>query len=121
MRRSPSAVSLALFWLGAGAMHFLRPRFYDAIVPRVLERWARPITLASGAVELVGGAAVLHPRTRRFARWWLLGTLAAVYPANVEMALRPERFAHIPRWALWARLPLQFAAAWHVWRGTSER
>ena len=121
MRRSPASVSLALFWLCAGAMHFLRPRWYDAIVPRALQRWARPITYASGVAELAGGVAALHPRTRVASRWWLLATLAAVYPANVEMALRPERFPQIPRWALWARLPLQLAAAWHVWRGTAER
>ena len=35
--------------------------------------------------------------------------LAAVYPANVHMALHPERYEQIPPVALWARLPLQFA------------
>lgn len=119
-RRRPPRRSLAAFWLAAGAMHFVRPRFYDAIVPRSLQRWARPITYASGVAELAGGVAVLDPRARTFARWWLLATLAAVYPANVEMALRPERFPGIPRWALWARLPLQLAAARHVWRGTER-
>ncbi|HEU4657870.1 MAG TPA: hypothetical protein VFR97_10105 [Capillimicrobium sp.] len=119
-RREPPWRSLAAFWLVAGTMHFVRPRFYDAIMPRALRRWARPITYASGVAELAGGAAVLHPHTRGLARWWLLATLAAVYPANVEMVLRPERFPQIPRWALCARLPLQFLAAWHAWRGTAR-
>jgi uncharacterized membrane protein len=41
-----------------------------------------------------------------------------VYPANVEMALNPERYPKIPVAALWARLPLQFLFGWITWRGT---
>jgi len=111
-------LSLAAFWLVAGTMHFVKPRFYDAIVPGPLRPWARQITYASGVAEIAGGAAVLHPGTRRFGRWWLLATLAAVYPANIQMALHPDRYRAFPPWALWARLPLQFVAAWHVWTGT---
>ena len=112
--------SLAAFWLFAGAMHFVVPRFYDGIVPPPLDDHARAVTYASGVVELAGGAAVAGGRLR-FARWWLLGTLAAVYPANVYMALNPERFDSLPSWALWARLPIQFLFAWHVLAGTRER
>ncbi len=45
--------------------------------------------------------------------------LAAVFPANVNMALNPDRFERSREPALWARLPLQFAAAWWVWRATA--
>jgi uncharacterized membrane protein len=34
------------------------------------------------------------------------------------MALKPERFSRIPRWALIARLPLQGVAARWAWRAT---
>ena len=36
-----------------------------------------------------------------------VATLLAVFPANVHMAVNPERYKKIPRWALYARLPLQ--------------
>lgn len=111
--------SLAAFWLVAGTMHFVRPRFYRAIVPPPLDRWRDEVVAVSGVAELAGGAAVLTERTRPFARWWLLGTLAAVFPANVWMAIQPERFSRFPRWGLVARLPLQGLFAWHVWRGTA--
>ena len=78
----------------------------------------RETVIWSGVAEIVGGAAVVSPATRRFARWWLLGVLAAVYPANVHMALNPERYPKVPPIALWARLPLQFACAYWVWRAT---
>jgi uncharacterized membrane protein len=113
-------LSLALFWLVAGAMHFLRPRFYDAIVPPPLDEHARAVTYASGVAELVGAALVLVPGASRVARVYLLVLLAAVFPANVWMALEPERFDP-PGWALWLRLPVQFLFAWHAVAGTRDR
>jgi uncharacterized membrane protein len=115
MRRRYGTV---LFWTVAGSMHFLRPRFYEAIVPPPLERYKRQVTIASGIAELVGGTAILASGTRRLARGWLLATLVAVYPANVYMALKPERFRSIPKSLLWARLPVQGLFAWFTWRGT---
>lgn len=99
-------------------MHFIRPAFYEAIVPRSIARWRREIVIASGVAELAGGMAVLPEATRRGARWWLLATLVAIYPANIEMALHPDRFPQIPPPLLWARLPFQGVFAWMTWRGT---
>ena len=108
----------AIFWTGAGALHFRTPAFYEGIVPPPLRRVKRAVVLASGVAEMAGGLAILPARTRSFARAWLLATLAAIYPANIYMALSPERFARFPRWALWGRLPLQFVIAWATWRAT---
>jgi uncharacterized membrane protein len=115
---------LAGFFTVAGVMHFVRTREYEAIMPPQLPMH-REVVLASGVAEIAGGIAVLHPRTRPLARWWLLGLLAAVFPANVYMALHPGEVARrgvaadrLPPWVLWARLPLQpLAMAW-VWRAT---
>jgi uncharacterized membrane protein len=106
------------FWIVAGAMHFVIPRQYQAIVPASLRRWRKELVVVSGIAEAAGGLMVIPVSTRRAARWWLLATLAAVYPANVEMALHPERFPKIPPAALWARLPVQFVFGWITWRGT---
>jgi uncharacterized membrane protein len=115
---------LAGFFAFAGGMHFVIPRNYESIVPPSLPR-AREAVIVSGVAEIVGAAAVLPPGTRRFARWWLLGLLLAVFPANVHMAVNPERvpgldLKRIPRWALWARLPLQPLAMLWVWRATRD-
>ena len=109
----------AAFWIVAGTMHFVVPRAYEAIVPRRLARHRREIVVASGIAEIAGGVMVLSDRAKPAARWWLLATLVAVYPANVEMALHPERFPKIPAAALWARLPVQGLFGWLTWRGTA--
>ena len=108
----------AAFWLGAGTMHFVIPREYEAIVPPSLARWKKELVVASGIAEIAGGAAIVPDRTRGAARWWLLATLAAVYPANIHMAVHADRFPKIPAAALWARLPLQGIFGWLTWRGT---
>ena len=111
-------VGAAAFWVVAGTMHFVIPRQYEAIVPPSIARWKKEAVVVSGLAEIAGGLAILPDVTRRRARWWLLVLLAAVYPANIHMALHPERFPKIPAAALWARLPLQGIFGLLTWRGT---
>ena len=100
--------SFAAFFTFAGVMHFVIPRTYEAIVPDGLPASRRAIVYASGVAEIAGGLAVLHPRTRRFGSRFSIATLLAVFPANVQMALHPERYP-VPggRTSLYARLPVQ--------------
>jgi uncharacterized membrane protein len=95
------------FFIFAGVMHFIIPRTYAAIVPPQLPN-KRAVVYASGVAEIAGGAGVLHPRTRKAASVWSVATLLAVFPANVHMALHPERY-RVPggRLALYLRLPVQ--------------
>jgi uncharacterized membrane protein len=101
----PRALLGATF-LTTGLLHFLRPRMYEAIMPRYLPAH-RELVYASGVAEIAGGAGVLHSKTAKPAGWWLIATLIAIFPANVEMAVHAERFRKIPRPLLWARLPVQ--------------
>jgi uncharacterized membrane protein len=106
---------LGLTFVTAGVLHFVRPRVYEAIMPRYLPAH-RELVYASGAAEIAGGAGMLCPKTRRHAGWWLIATLLAIFPANVEMAVHAERFHGIPEPLLWARLPLQGALIAWVWK-----
>ena len=118
---------LAAFFTLTGTLHFVRPRDYEAIMPPQVPMHKEMVAI-SGVAEIVGALAVIPAGSRRFARWWLLGLLVAVFPANIYMAIRPEEVAErgvaadrIPRWMLWARLPLQPLMAVWVWRATAER
>jgi uncharacterized membrane protein len=99
----------------AGVLHFVVPKSYEAMMPRALPAH-RELVLASGVAEIAGGVGLMHPRTRSWAGWWLIATLVAVFPANLNMAMNPDRYAqHVPggQPALIARLPLQAALiAW---------
>lgn len=120
---SRSRLALAAFFTFMGTMHFVARRSFEAIVPTAIEEYKREAVAVSGVAEIAGAAMVLHPPTRRLGRWWLLSLLLSVFPANVHMAVNPEQIRgldlkKVPRWVLWARLPLQPLAMVWVWRAT---
>lgn len=111
---------LGVAFVGAGINHFVMPRPYERIVPPSMKSQARSLVAVSGIAEIVGGLGVLLPWTRRFAGLGLVALLAAVFPANLYMARAPEHFRKIPRWALYARLPLQPLMMLWAWRVTRD-
>jgi uncharacterized membrane protein len=96
------------FFIFAGVMHFVIPKVYKRIIPRSLP--ARDaLVYASGVAEITGGVGLMSGKRRRVAGCWLIATLVAVFPANVNMALNADDFPRVPGGApaLWARLPFQ--------------
>lgn len=105
--------ALAAVLVGSGVMHLLRPRVFDAIVPRWLPPSRRFWTVSSGVAEVAVGLAVADPRTRRLGGFAAAGLFVAVFPANVWMAWlwRDRPVPH--RVVALARLPLQLPlVAW---------
>lgn len=94
----------------SGVIHLVRPQVFEPIVPRFLPR-KRELVVVSGVAELACAAAVLHPATRRVGGLASAGLLAAVFPANVQMAVDAvgsERTATWFKAGTVARLPLQW-------------
>jgi len=111
---------LALFFLGAGVLHFVKPGAYEPTVPDALPAH-RELVYLSGVAEIAGALALLHDRSARWAGWWLIALLIAVFPANVNMALNAERFRSVPEALLWVRLPIQGLLIVWVWRVAKPR
>ena len=110
-------LACALFFIVGGALHFIVPGPYRAIMPSYLP-WHAALVALSGAAELAGGMGLLFPQTRRAAGIGLVVLLVAVFPANVEMLARyrHQGVGGLVELLLWLRLPLQFALMWWVWR-----
>ena len=100
----------------AGATHFTRPKFYDAIVPRSLPGTPRQWTYASGAAELAVATAVALPRTRRLGGLAAAVLFVAVFPANVKMALDFRHKSPRARALAYGRLPLQIPLVAWAWK-----
>ncbi len=111
---------LCVAFTASGTLHFLAPKMYEEIVPAYLPAH-HELVLASGAAEIAGAVMVAFPRTRRIGGLVIAATLVAVFPANIDMALNPERHASLPAALLWARLPLQGLLIWWALRATSAR
>ncbi|MET0965901.1 MAG: hypothetical protein ABWZ02_05860 [Nakamurella sp.] len=90
----------------SGVLHFLKPGPFVSIVPRMLPRRAELVAI-SGAAELVCAGLLAVPRTRHIGGPITAALFAAVFPANVTMALHSGRRPTWYRVVLWLRLPLQ--------------
>ena len=96
-------------FIGMGVLHLVRPEPFERIVPKTLPRKTE-LVYASGVVEIVTGAMMLHPRTRRLGGLGAAGLLVGVFPANVQMAADAVRSSRAARWyqvGTILRLPLQ--------------
>ena len=109
---------MGVFYVVAGAFHFLRPDYYLPMMPPYLPR---PLELVygSGLAEMLLGALVLVPRTRPAAAWGIILLLIAVFPANVHIALDDVPLFGAKTGAgvwNWVRLPVQgVLIAWAWW------
>ena len=108
---------LAVAMIAIGIAHFVAPAGFVKIVPAWLP-YAYALVIVSGAFEIVLGAGLLLPSTRRLAGFGLIALYVAVFPANVTMAMHQIQPEHttLPVWMFWARLPLQLLLiAWAWW------
>ena len=110
--------------LGAGVGHFVFPSALDSIVPSTLPGDPRIYTYLSGVAELMIGASLLAPLSKKvlgkpLKLWGAYGAFAlflAVYPANINMAVQwSDRPMPEPLFA-YARLPFQFYFLWAAWK-----
>ncbi len=112
-RRAP--LVLAAAFAGSGLVHLVRPRTFGSIMPRAIPTEHHTgLIYVSGVAELF--CAVGLVRRARWAAPASVAVLAAVFPANVQMALDAGSGRHdgpADHWAVaWARLPLQFVMMW---------
>jgi uncharacterized membrane protein len=109
---------LALFMVGAGTMHFIKPDFYLKIMPPYLPLHLELVYL-SGVCEIALGVLLLVPRFSRVAAWGIIALLIAVFPANIYVFQNQDVLPAPPLIHL-LRLPMQglfiLWAYWHTRR-----
>jgi uncharacterized membrane protein len=108
----------SLFYVAAGVNHFWHPGFYRHIMP---DHYSNPDAMVqlSGLAEILGGLGLLHPLTRRVSATGIALMLVVFFDVHLYMVRHPERFREVPEWALWSRIPLQFALI--AWAGAYAR
>lgn len=114
MRLMPST-GLAVLLGSVASAHVLKPDWFDAIVPRALPGPVRAYTVGSAVVEFALAAALTRESTRRAAGYAAASYFAAVFPANVQMALDGGMPGHTGPWdatLAWVRLPFQIPLVW---------
>lgn len=114
--KSVSKYLMAIFMVGAGTMHFVKPDFYMKIMPPYLPLHLE-LVYPSGVFEIALGLLLLVPRFSRFAAWGIIALLIAIFPANIYVYRHQELVPAAPLVHL-LRLPLQAVfilwAFWHT-------
>jgi uncharacterized membrane protein len=117
-----SQIVLAGAFIMTGILHFATPKFFVAIMPKMIPAHLHLLLVhVSGVFEFLGGVGVLLTPLRPWAGIGLLLLLVAVFPANIQMLLSARASSRASAGyltALWARLPLQFVLMWWVWKAT---
>jgi uncharacterized membrane protein len=108
------------FYLIAGANHFLNPEFYLRAMPEYLP-YPSFLHLFSGVLEMLAGIGLVIPKYSTRAAWLIIIILIAVFPANLEVALKDGTPMDISPLMAWLRLPFQLVfIAWAYWYTKKE-
>ena len=121
-RRAPLA--LAATFASSGLVHLVRPQAFASIMPRAFPaRHHTNLIYVSGLAELVCAAGLV--RRTRWAAPASVAVLAAVFPANVQMALDAGSGRNSgpadSRVVAWGRLPLQLLMVWAALQARTDR
>lgn len=106
---------LAVFYIGGGINHFIKPDFYIGIMPDFFPA-KNFLNIASGIAEIILGVLVLFPPTRKFACYGIIAMLISFFSVHITHLFQPPAIADGQYWLLVVRIPLQFLFIWWAWR-----
>ena len=113
-----SSSAMLLF---TGSSHFSSLKHdFLAMLPKPVPKDLRVIYL-TGLTEIAGAIGLLIPRTRRAAGIGLVVQLAAMFPANVNAAIKGIPLRGKPPTALWLRAPMQLLYIAVIWSTAIRR
>lgn len=113
--RAVGRTSSSVMLLFTGSSHFSSMKDdFVAMLPEPVPKDVRIIYL-TGLAEIAGAIGLLIPNTRRAAGMALVVQLAAMFPANVNAALKGIPLRGEPPTALWLRAPMQLLYMAVIW------
>ncbi|MBT0608341.1 DoxX family protein [Aequorivita echinoideorum] len=96
-----------IIFILAGMNHFRKPKLYKRIMPPYIPAHSTMV-LVSGIAEMALGFMILNPKTQIFAAWSIILMLVLFLPVHLYMLQNEKAAMKLPKWALIARIPLQF-------------
>ena len=109
---------MSIMYIFIGIRHFTGPQYFLDIVPPQLPSKLF-LVYFTGLIEIVGGAAILSPKSRKEGAYLLIFLLISVFPANIYLYLSetPQNLLGISKTDALIRMPFQIPlillAFWH--------
>lgn len=106
---------MAVLYIIAGTMHFVRPKIYMRILPGYLPGHKFLVNF-SGLAEIILGLALCFSATKDFALFAIMAMLIFFLPVHFHMLFDKRASMGLPKWILIWRIPLQFLLMfWAYW------
>ena len=106
---------MAVMYVFAGIMHFIKPKAYLRIMPRYLPKHKELVVL-SGLAEIILGIGLCIPILKNSAIYGTILMLAVFLMVHFYMLSSKKASAGIPKWVLILRVPIQFGLMyWAYW------
>ena len=109
---------MSVMYIFIGIRHFTDPQYFLDIVPPQLP-FKLFLVYLTGVIEVVGGAAILSPKSRKVGACLLIFLLVSVFPANIYLYVSetPQSLLGISEADALIRMPFQIPlillAYWH--------
>ena len=117
---------MSFMYVFIGIRHFTNPQYFLDIVPPQLP-FKLFLVYLTGLIEIVGGVAILLPKTRKAGAYLLIFLLVSVFPANIYLYLSeaPQNLLGISKTDALIRMPFQIPlillAFWHSKKNHPKR
>ena len=109
---------MGVMYVFIGIKHFTDPQYFLDIVPPQFP-FKLFLVYLTGLIEVVGGVAILAPKTRKAGAYLLIFLLVSVFPANIYLYVSetPQSLLGISEADALIRMPFQIPlillAYWH--------
>ena len=104
-------ILMAVMYIFAGTMHFIKPKAYIKIMPDYFKHKSLLVYL-SGVAEIVCGAGLLYEPLKNYAIYGIVAMLVIFLTVHINMLKGKREGLGIPKFILILRLPLQFLLIW---------
>ena len=114
MNEPASLYIMALIYILAGIMHFIKPKMYLRIMPPYMP-WHKELVFASGIAEVLLGVGLCIPFLKDLSIYGIILMLLVFLTVHFYMLNEPKASGGLPKWLLILRIPLQFGLIYWAW------
>ncbi len=105
---------MAVIYILAGLMHFVKPKTYMRVMPKYLPNH-KALVFWSGIAEILLGVGLCIPVLKVISIYSIIAMLAVFLMVHFYMLSSKKAAAGIPKWVLILRIPLQFGLMYWAW------
>ncbi len=105
---------MAIMYVFAGLMHFVKPKLYIRVMPEYLPNH-KALVFWSGIAEILLGIGLCIPVLKVISIYGIIAMLLVFLMVHFYMLSGEKASTGIPKWILILRIPLQFGLMYWAW------